>query len=127
MPGTYRRTQTSKSKDSELKMRIISALNEAKDGELVTTDWIKSHDIALSPYTPQKLARICNNLVEMGVVVKGKSKSLNRMVYRLRARMENCGYSFEQRKASRPYYGREWDLEDELNDGDDEIDQTEYD
>lgn len=126
MPGTYKRSQKKRTEDSELKFRIIAALNEAEEGDLTTTDWIKSHDITLAPYTGQKLSRALNNLIEMGLVVKGKSKSLNRMVYRLKAKMKDAGYSFEQEpRVSRPYYGREWDIEDEQSD-DSEIDETEY-
>lgn len=125
MPGIYKHSQTKKVKDSEIQFRIIAVLNEAEDGELTTTDWIRNHDITLAPYTGQKLSRILNNLIEMGLVVKGKSKSLNRMVYRLRSKMEDDGFTFEDEIPKRPYYGREWDLEDEEDD--DEIDETEYD
>ncbi len=124
MPGRTRRYN--KTRDSEVKVRIIDILNNATDVDVPTTDWIKEQDIMLAGYTTQKLARILGNLSDMGLVVKSKSRSLNRMVYRLRAKMEDQGYTFDMpRVAARTYYGIEWDLEDEAA-GDEEIDQTVY-
>ena len=42
--------------------------------------------------TPQKMARILGHLIEMGNVVKAKSKSKNRMVYKSLAVMRDQGY-----------------------------------
>ncbi len=122
MPGHSRKY--SKARDSEIKVRIIDVLNNATDSDVPTTDWIRQQDIALIGYTTQKLARVLGNLNDMGLVVKGKSHSLNRMVYRLRAKMEDQGYEMAS-VATRVWRGVEWDLEDEIAD-DEEIDQIVY-
>lgn len=100
-------------------MRIIGALDKADDCIMPTIDWIKQQDIILAPYTTQKLARLLGSLVEMGVVRKGKSKSLGRMVYRLTSRMQEDGYDVEEetgfRTPVRAWNGTDWALEDETS------------
>lgn len=125
MPGRTS-TRYTKQKDAEAKIRIIDILNNATDADMPTTDWIRQQDITLSGYTSQKIARILGHLSDMGFVVKQKSKSLNRMVYRLRAKMEDQGYTFDEPKiAARPWNGVSWEYEDATA-GDDEIDETVY-
>ncbi len=124
MPGHSRKY--SKARDSEVKVRIIDVLNNATEADLPTTDWIRQQDVTLIGYTTQKLARVLSSLNDMGLVVKSKSHSLNRMVYRLRAKMEDQGYTFDETKVTtRAWYGVDWELEDQVA-GDEEIDQTLY-
>lgn len=78
--------------NGELKMRVLAVLEDADDSVRPTLDWIKQQDIILAPHSTQKLSRILNELVDMGLVRKGKSKSLGRMVYRLTSKMEEEGY-----------------------------------
>lgn len=111
MPGQTRKYN--KEKDAELKMRVVDVLNSAKDSDLPTLDWIKTQDpMGLGSHSTQKLSRILGSLAEIGLVQKGKAKSLNRMVYRLTSRMIEDGYEVEHQQ--RAWYGREWDLEDEI-------------
>lgn len=98
-------------------MRIVGVLNEADDSIMPTIDWIKQQDMILAPYTTQKLSRLLGSLIEMGVVRKGKSKSLGRMVYRLTSRMKEDGYDIEEEVGfgapQRAWNGTSWELEDE--------------
>lgn len=116
----------SREKDSELKVRAIAALDKAEDCDTPTIDWIKTQDIVLSDYTHQKLCRVLNNLVDMGLVRKGKSRSKNKMVYRLVSKMREDELKYND-KIKKAYRGIEWDFEDEFEEGDEEIDFTEYD
>lgn len=118
MPGRTRRT--SAKTDGELKMRVLSVLDEADESIMPTLDWIKQQDIILSPYSTQKLSRILGALVDIGLVRKGKSKSLGRMVYRLTSKMREAGYETDVEEEAgfgipvRPWNGTEWDVEDEV-------------
>lgn len=116
MPG---KSKYSAITDAELKMRVVDALNEASDADMPTLDWIKRRDIILSPYSNQKLSRILGSLVDIGLVQKGKSKSLGRMVYRLTSRMRADGYEVEDKVSfgvpQRAWNGVGWDIEDEGN------------
>lgn len=122
MPGVIRRgSQTSPRVEGELKMRIIDVLSNAEDSDTPTLEWIKSQDMILSPYSTQKLSRLIGNLVDMGLVRKGKSKSLGRMVYRLTSKMRDAGYEVDDVEeeagfgvAQRVWNGTPWDLEDEM-------------
>lgn len=76
--------------------------------------------MVLGSYSTQKLSRILGSLVEIGLVRKGKSKSLGRMVYRLTSKMEENGYDTDDIKdeagfgvEQRPWNGIGWDVEDE--------------
>lgn len=53
----------------------------------MTIDDICVRAINLSGITNQKMARMLSHLIEMGLVVKAKSKSKGRMVYRAVATM----------------------------------------
>lgn len=94
MPGRVRVHRPSPEKEGEYKMRILNVLNESE--EAITIDQIKSQDMILQPLTPQKMARLISNLIEMGLVRKGKSKSLGRMVYKAVAVMVRQGYEEEE-------------------------------
>ena len=75
-------------------MRILGILNESE--EAMTIDEIKSRDMILQPLTSQKMARLICNLIDMGFVRRGKSKSLGRMVYKAVAVMVRQGYKEEE-------------------------------
>lgn len=122
MPGRVR-TRVSKEKDAELKIRILDVLNNASDGVNPTLDWIKEQDpMGLGGYSTQKLSRLLGSLVDIGLVQKGKCKSLNRMVYRLTSKMIEDGYEVDEDIVPQAGFGvtvrawndLEWDLEDEI-------------
>lgn len=94
MPGRVRVHRPSLEKEGEYKMRILSILNESE--EAMTIDEIKNQDMILQPLTSQKMARLIGNLIEMGLVRKGKSKSLGRMVYKAVAVMISQGYDVNE-------------------------------
>ena len=85
MPG--RTSKYSPRINGEIKMELVSVLSEATDYDNPTLQWIQDHSIYLTGFTPQKLSRSLGELVEMGLVKKGKLKSSGRMVYRLVANM----------------------------------------
>lgn len=85
MPGKTRKY--SPQVETELKTRIIYVLDNADDSVTPTIDWIKSQDMYLANFTSQKIARVLGSLIESGLVRKGVSKSLNKMVYRLTAKL----------------------------------------
>ena len=104
MPGRVRVHRPSPEKEGEYKMRILSILNESE--EAMTIDEIKSQDMILQPLTSQKMARLIGNLIEMGLVRKGKSKSLGRMVYKAVAVMISQGYDVnEEEEKDMAYFG----------------------
>ncbi len=76
--------------NAELELRVLDILNTTK--QAMTIDQIKQQDMILAPHTSQKLARILGKLIEMGFVRKGKSRSLNRMLYKAVSAMEEEGY-----------------------------------
>ena len=94
MPG--RRDSYTTRINGELKMRVIDVLNEASDFDLPTIEWIKCQDLSLQGYSTQKMSRILGDLVQMGLVRKGRSKSLGKMVYRLTSRMIEDGYKEDE-------------------------------
>lgn len=122
MPGRVKSSRD-KERDAELKIRILDILNNASDSINPTLDWIKQQDpMILGGYSTQKLSRLLSSLVEIGLVQKGKCKSLNRMVYRLTSKMIEDGYEVDTDivpqagfgVATRAWNGLEWDLEDEV-------------
>lgn len=78
----YRKSKFNDTVNGQIKTELFGTLAEAGDYENPTIDWIKSHNIYLSNFTMQKLSRSLNEMVEMGIVGKGKMKN-GRMVYRL--------------------------------------------
>ncbi|MCM1324791.1 MAG: hypothetical protein NC218_11805 [Acetobacter sp.] len=91
MPG--RTTKYTAKTNSELEFRVLDILNTTK--QAMTIDQIKQHDMVLAPHTSQKLARVLAKLIEMGFVRKGKSKRLNRMLYKAVSAMEEEGYEVD--------------------------------
>lgn len=83
--------QTSKySKEftNEMTGRIAVVLAEAQEG--MTIQQIQCHDPNLVGITSQKMARMINHLVEVGLVAKAKGKD-GRMVYKCLATLEAEG------------------------------------
>ncbi len=77
----------------------------AESQEALDIDEIKSRSINLTGVTPQKMARILGHLIEMGNVVKAKSKSKNRMVYKSLAVMRDQGYDVQRQEVQRmPFF-----------------------
>lgn len=120
MPG---RVKTSREKriDNDLEMRILDILYHATAYDTPTIDWIKNQDMIVGQYSSQKLSHILGFLISMGLVKKGKSKSLNRMVYRSVSKMYEDGYVEKDPLEStlvvtetKIYSGKEWDLEEEM-------------
>ena len=92
MPG--KRSQYSPEINAQIKTNLMMTLGDATEADIPTTDWIQRNSIFLSGFTPQKLSRSLNELWEMGLVKKGKTKA-GRMAYRLTAKMEGEGYTFD--------------------------------
>ncbi|MDV3427002.1 MAG: hypothetical protein LIR50_07430 [Bacillota bacterium] len=78
----YKKSKFSDAVNGQIKTELFGVLAEAGDYDNPTIDWIKSHSIYLSGFTMQKLSRSLNEMVEMGIIGKGKLKN-GRMVYRL--------------------------------------------
>lgn len=80
MPG--RKSKYSSEVNRQIKLELFSTLAEAGEYDNPTLEWIQNHSIYLSGFSTQKLSRSLNEMVELGFVRKGKSRS-GRMVYRL--------------------------------------------
>ena len=92
MPGY--KSQYSPTLNAQIKTNLLMTLEEATEADIPTTDWLQRNNIILSGITPQKLSRSLNELWEMGLVKKGKTRT-GRMAYRLTAKMESEGYTFD--------------------------------
>lgn len=119
MPGRYRNT-TRPEVNADYKFRILDVLNNAQDA--ITLDEIRMDDIILRPLSNQKISRLISELIDFGLVQKGKSKSLGRMVYKTTARMQEEGYEvadpvvppeFEHQYLHHQYTTHNWELEEE--------------
>lgn len=69
----------SQMQNQELETRAFMVL--AQTTQALTIPEICGQDFTLSTQTPQKMARVLNNLCDMGAVIKAKDKSKGRMVY----------------------------------------------
>lgn len=69
----------SQMQNQELETKAFMVL--AQTTQALTIPEICGQDFTLSTQTPQKMARVLNNLCDMGVVIKAKDKSKGRMVY----------------------------------------------
>lgn len=90
--------QTSKySKEftNEMTGRIAVILAESQ--QALNTTQIQQLDMCLSGITPQKMARMINHLVDVGLVAKAKGKD-GRMVYKCLATLEAEGIDPEPYK-----------------------------
>ena len=78
----------------EIMMRAFGALCDST--EPMTIDEIQQTDLFLVSTTAQKMARVLNELVERGVIVKTKSKAKGgRMVYMSIEVLEKQGHKKE--------------------------------
>lgn len=77
MPG--RTSKYTAKVNANLKLAAFDVLNTYP--QAMTISDICARDMSLIGQTNQKMARILNELVEMGLVRKAKSKSKKRMVY----------------------------------------------
>lgn len=89
MPA-FKKPKYSVVQTQEITMRALGALLDA--GTALTIDEICQRDIHLVGQTTQKMARVLNELVEGGLVMKTKSKSKQRMIYAAVASLEAQGY-----------------------------------
>lgn len=69
----------SQMQNQELETKAFMVL--AQTTQALTIPEICGQDFTLSTQTPQKMARVLNNLCDMGAVIKAKDKSRGRMVY----------------------------------------------
>lgn len=69
----------SQMQNQELETKAFMVL--AQTTQALTIPEICGQDFTLSMQTPQKMARVLNNLCDMGAVIKAKDKSKGRMVY----------------------------------------------
>ncbi len=69
----------SQTQNQELETKAFMVL--AQTTQALTIPEICGQDFTLSTQTPQKMARVLNNLCDMGAVIKAKDKSRGRMVY----------------------------------------------
>lgn len=69
----------SQMQNQELETKAFMVL--AQTTQALTIPEICGQDFTLSTQTPQKIARVLNNLCDMGAVIKAKDKSKGRMVY----------------------------------------------
>ena len=88
MPGKV--SKYSAEYNGQLKVAILDVLSDMK--ESITTSDIQACSIFCPQATPQKMARILNEMVDMGIVMKAKCKSTGRMKYILTSVMREQGY-----------------------------------
>lgn len=69
----------SQMQNQELETKAFMVL--AQTTQALSIPEICNQDFTLSTQTPQKMARVLNNLCDMGAVIKAKDKSKGRMVY----------------------------------------------
>lgn len=92
MPGR-RTTKFTKDQNALWQGEVMIIL--AESGEALTIEQIQQKSITLTGLSTQKIARLLSHLIEMGNVVKAKSKSQGRMVYKSLAVMKEQGYDVE--------------------------------
>lgn len=73
------KSKYSATQNQELETKAFMVL--AQTTQALSIPEICGQDFTLSTQTPQKMARVLNNLCDMGAVVKAKDKSKGRMVY----------------------------------------------
>ena len=114
MPGRSR-TITRPEVNADYKFRILDVLNN-NDGSMAL-DEIRMEDMILRPLSNQKISRLISELIDFGLVQKGKSKSLGRMMYKATAKMQEQGYEVDEPDVAVDFeYGyviHNWELEEE--------------
>lgn len=94
MPA-FKKSKYTATQTQEITMRAFGALCDSQVP--LTIEEIQQVDLFLVNTTPQKMARVLNELVEKGVVAKTKSKLKGgRMVYMSIDVLENQGYDKEK-------------------------------
>ena len=69
----------SQMQNQELETKACMVL--AQTTQALSIPEICNQDFTLSTQTPQKMARVLNNLCDLGAVIKAKDKAKGRMVY----------------------------------------------
>ena len=69
----------SQTQNQELETKAFMVL--AQTTQALSLPEICSQDFTLANQTPQKMARVLNNLCDLGAVIKAKDKAKGRMVY----------------------------------------------
>ena len=69
----------SQTQNQELETKAFMVL--AQTTQALSIPEICSQDFTLANQTPQKMARVLNNLCDLGAVIKAKDKTRGRMVY----------------------------------------------
>ena len=69
----------SQTQNQELETKAFMVL--AQTTQALSIPEICSQDFTLANQTPQKMARVLNNLCDLGAVIKAKDKVKGRMVY----------------------------------------------
>lgn len=69
----------SQTQNQELETKAFMVL--AQTTQALSIPEICSQDFTLANQTPQKMARVLNNLCDIGAVIKTKDKAKGRMVY----------------------------------------------
>lgn len=114
MPG--KTSKFSVEKDSEFRFRILDIINESE--EAISIAEIQAQDMTLTGLSSQKISKLLANLIEMGLVRKGKSKSRGgRMVYKSVSKLIEQGYEIDEdapEVSIKPYNGMDWELEEEI-------------
>ena len=110
MPG--RKSKYSTLMNGQIKTELFAVLAEATDYDNPTIDWIKARSIFLSGITQQKLSRSLNEMLEMGILGKGKMKN-GRMVYRLRTEYPSTPDYVLKEHEDEGYFPDEEDVEEE--------------
>ena len=87
MPG--RKSGTTKAQNQMYEFETLSVFSESPNALTITDICNKS--MTLNGLTPQKMARILSQLVNMGLVRKTQSKSKGRMVYIAQSQLEEQG------------------------------------
>lgn len=94
MPS-FRKAKYTVEQSQEIMMRAFGALCDSTTP--MTIEEIQNADLFLISITTQKMARVLNELVEKGVIVKTKSKAKGgRMVYMSIEVLEKQGYEKEK-------------------------------
>ena len=73
------KSKYSQMQNQELETKAFMVL--AQTTQALSIPEICNQDFTLSTQTPQKMARVLNNLCDMGAVIKAKDKAKGRMVY----------------------------------------------
>ena len=73
------KSKYSQTQNQELETKAFMVL--AQTTQALSIPEICSQDFTLANQTPQKMARILNNLCDLGAVIKAKDKTKGRMVY----------------------------------------------